>query len=133
MATRKTRASAHAGRPAAELIDARIAEFPDWRGKLLARLRALVRAADPEIVEEWKWAVPVWSHGGIVCTGEVYKQAVKMTFAHGASLEDPSGLFNSSLDGATRRAIDFREGDVVDERALKALIREAVKRNASRA
>lgn len=133
MAPKKAPAGAGAGRPAAELIDARIAEFPDWRGKTLARIRALVKAADPEIVEEWKWAVPVWSHGGIICTGEVYKQVVKMTFARGASLKDPAGLFNSSLEGATRRAIDFREGEKLDERALKALIRAAVALNRSRA
>lgn len=118
---------------ASALIDRRIAEYPDWRGKLLARLRSVIRAADPEIVEEWKWEVPVWSHAGIVCTGEVYKQVVKMTFARGAALKDPSGLFNSSLAGATRRAIDFREGEKVNERALNTLIREAVKFNSSHA
>ncbi|HEV2290342.1 MAG TPA: DUF1801 domain-containing protein [Gemmatimonadales bacterium] len=114
-------------------IAARIKEYDDWRGKTLARIRALVRAADPEILEEWKWEVPVWSHHGIICTGEIYKQVVKMTFARGASLKDPAGLFNSSLEGATRRAIDFREGERVDERALKALVREAVALNRSRA
>jgi hypothetical protein len=118
-----------------EQIDARIKELGDWRGETLARIRALVREADPEVVEEWKWAkatspgVPVWSHDGIVCTGETYKNAVKMTFAKGASLEDPSGLFNSSLEGNVRRAIDFREGDEIDEEALKALVRSAVALN----
>jgi hypothetical protein len=117
-----------------QLIDARIAELGDWRGKLLSRLRALIQQADPEVVEAWKWrGVPVWEHAGIICTGETYKSVVKMTFAKGASLEDPSGLFNSSLDGNTRRAIDFREGEEVDEEALKALIRAAVALNASRA
>ena len=115
------------------LIDARIEELADWRGKMLARLRAIIREADPEIVEEWKWrGVPVWSHGGIVCTGETYKAAVKMTFAKGAKLEDPAGLFNSSLEGNTRRAIDFHEGDEIDEKALKALVRAAVALNTSR-
>jgi len=118
-----------AGESPAALIDARIAELGDWRGETLARLRALVKEADPEVVEEWKWRVPVWSHDGILCTGETYKSAVKMTFAKGAALEDPSGLFNSSLDGNTRRAIDFREGDKIDGRALKALIRAAVALN----
>lgn len=112
--------------PASELIDARIAELGDWRGAMLARLRALIHAADPEVVEEWKWSVPVWSHGGIICTGEVYKQAVKMTFPKGASVPDPAGLFNASLEGNARRAIDFREGDKVNEKALKALILAAV-------
>jgi hypothetical protein len=113
-------------------IDARIKELGDWRGTTLSRLRALIKQADPEVVEEWKWAkatspgVPVWSHGGLICTGEVYKDKVKMTFAKGASLEDPSGLFNSSLDGNVRRAIDFFEGDKIKEAALKSLIREAV-------
>ena len=110
---------------ASALIYGRIREYPDWRGKTLARLRALIKQADPGITEEWKWAVPVWSHDGIVCTGEVYKQVVKMTFMHGASLKDPSGLFNSSLEGATRRAIDFRQDEKINETALKALIREA--------
>lgn len=118
--------------PASALIDARIAELGDWRGDMLARLRAVVRQADPGIVEEWKWRVPVWSHAGILCTGETYKSTVKMTFAKGASLDDPSGLFNSSLEGNTRRAIDFREGDKIDERALKALIRAAVSLNQSK-
>ncbi|ENZ77106.1 MULTISPECIES: DUF1801 domain-containing protein [Ralstonia] len=112
--------------PASELIDARIAELDDWRGEMLARLRAVIRAADPDVVEEWKWSVPVWSHDGLICTGEAYKQTVKMTFAKGASVPDPSGLFNSSLDGNTRRAIDFREGDKVNEKALKALIQAAI-------
>jgi len=114
------------------LIDGRIAELNDWRGETLARLRALIREADPDIVEEWKWrGVPVWEHDGIVCTGETYKAAVKMTFAKGASLEDPAGLFNSSLDGNTRRAIDIHEGEEIDEEALKALIRAAVALNRS--
>lgn len=112
--------------PASELIDARIAELNDWRGDMLARLRAVIRAADPDVVEEWKWSVPVWSHHGLICTGEAYKQTVKMTFAKGASVPDPTGLFNSSLDGNTRRAIDFREGDKVNEKALKALIQAAI-------
>lgn len=117
--------------PASELIDAKIAELDDWRGEMLAKLRALILAADPEVVEEWKWSVPVWSHDGILCTGETYKQTVKMTFAKGASVPDPAGLFNSSLDGNTRRAIDFREGDKVNEKALKALIQAAVALNKS--
>ena len=112
-----------------EKIDARIAELGGWRGQTLARLRGLIRAADPEVVEEWKWNVPVWSHDGIICTGEAYKAAVKLTFAKGASVEDPQRLFNASLDGGTRRAIDFREGDDVDEAAFKALIRAAIARN----
>ena len=114
------------------LIDGRIEELRGWRGKTLARLRALIKQADPKVVEEWKWDVPVWSHDGILCTGETYNSVVKMTFARGASLKDPSGLFNSSLGGNTRRAIDFREGEKINERALKALIRAAVKLNASR-
>ena len=120
-------------------IDERIDELGDWRGETLGRVRALVKEADPEVVEEWKWAkatspgVPVWSHDGIVCTGETYKNVVKMTFARGAALEDPSGLFNSSLGGSTRRAIDFHEGDTIDEEALKALVRAAVALNTSRA
>jgi hypothetical protein len=114
------------------LIDARIKELSDWRGEMLARLRNLIKQADPEVVEEWKWrGVPVWEHAGIICTGETYKNAVKMTFAKGASLEDPSGLFNSSLEGNTRRAIDFHEGDKIDEAALKTLIRAAVALNRS--
>jgi hypothetical protein len=116
-----------------ELIDARIRELADWRGEMLGRLRALVREADPKVVEEWKWrGVPVWSHDGIICTGETYKAVVKMTFAKGAALADPSRLFNASLEGNTRRAIDFREGDTIDEEAFKALVRAAVALNASR-
>ena len=116
------------------LIDQRIKELGDWRGEMLARLRALVKQADPDVVEEWKWrGVPVWSHDGIICTGETYKTVVKMTFARGASLDDPSGLFNSSLEGNTRRAIDFREGEKIDERALKALVQAAVALNIFRA
>jgi hypothetical protein len=116
------------------LIDARIAELGDWRGAMLGRLRTLIREADPGIVEEWKWrGVPVWSHAGIVCTGETYRSIVKMTFARGAALDDPSGLFNASLEGGTRRAIDVREGDKIDEKALKALIRAAVALNLSAA
>ena len=117
-----------------QLIDARIKELSDWRGETLARIRILIKQADPEVIEEWKWrGVPVWSHAGIICTGETYKNAVKMTFAKGASLDDPSGLFNSSLEGNTRRAIDFHEGDEIDEQALEALIRAAVARNTSTA
>jgi hypothetical protein len=111
------------------LIDARIEELQDWRGDMLARLRALIKKADPRVVEEWKWMVPVWSHDGIICTGETYKSAVKLTFAKGASLEDPSRLFNSSLEGATRRAIDFRQDAKIDEAAFKKLIQEAVALN----
>jgi hypothetical protein len=119
---------------ASKLIDARIKELSDWRGEMLARVRALILEADPEAVEEWKWrGVPVWSHAGIICTGETYKNVVKMTFAKGASLADPSGLFNSSLEGNTRRAIDFHEGDRIDEEALKALIRAAVALNTATA
>lgn len=116
---------------ASRLIDGRIEELGGWRGELLARLRAIIKQADPDVVEEWKWEVPVWSHDGIITTGEAYKQVVKLTFARGASLDDPAGLFNSSLKGNTRRAIDFREGDAVDEKALKALVRAAVKLNIS--
>lgn len=116
-----------------QLIDARIHELDDWRGEMLARLRALVREADPDVVEEWKWDVPVWSHDGLICTGETYKNVVKMTFAKGAALKDASGLFNSSLAGNTRRAIDFREGQDIDEKALKALVRAAVSLNESKA
>ena len=122
------------GKSPSRLIDARIKELGDWRGNMLSRLRAIVKDADPDVVEEWKWrGVPVWSHAGIICTGETYKTTVKMTFAKGAALKDPSGLFNSSLDGNTRRAIDFHEGETIDEKALKALIRAAVTLNTSRA
>jgi hypothetical protein len=119
-----------AGEPASELIDGIIRELGDWRGETLARVRELIREAHPEIIEEWKWmGTPVWSHGGLVCTGETYKSVVKLTFAKGASLKDPSGLFNSSLDGNVRRAIDIRERDTIDEAALKELIQEAVALN----
>ena len=118
---------------ASQLIDARIKELNDWRGETLARVRSLIKEADPEAIEEWKWrGVPVWSHGGILCTGETYKEVVKLTFAKGAALDDPSRLFNSSLEGSTRRAIDIREGDEIDEEALKALIRAAVALNISK-
>ena len=117
-----------------QLIDARIKELGDWRGKMLSRLRTLVKEADPEVVEEWKWrGVPAWSHNGLICTGETYKNVVKMTFAKGAALKDPSRLFNSSLEGNTRRAIDFREGETINEEALKTLIRAAVTLNKSKA
>jgi hypothetical protein len=126
-------ANEQAGESPSELIDARIKELGDWRGELLARIRKVVKLADPDVVEEWKWrGVPVWYHDGMICTGETHKSVVKMTFAKGASLEDTAGLFNSSLDGNTRRAIDFHEGDKVDEKALKALIRAAIKLNTSR-
>ncbi|MEI6700999.1 MAG: DUF1801 domain-containing protein, partial [Actinomycetota bacterium] len=115
------------GETPSDLIDARILELDDWRGEVLAKLRALIKKADPDVQEEWKWNVPVWSHDGLICTGESYKKAVKLTFAKGASLEDPSGLFTSSLEGKVRRAIDFPEGCTIDERAFKALINEAVK------
>jgi hypothetical protein len=115
------------------LIDARIKELDDWRGKMLSRLRTLIKEADPEVVEEWKWSIPVWSHDGLICTGETYKKVVKMTFAKGAQLTDPSRLFNSSLEGNTRRAIDFHEGEKINEEALKTLIRAAVTLNRSRA
>jgi hypothetical protein len=132
---KKTKSDSNEGKGGdspSQLIDARIRELGDWRGETLAQVRILIRQADPEVVEEWKWrGVPVWSHAGIICTGETYKDAVKMTFAKGASLEDPSGLFNSSLEGNTRRAIDFHEGDKIDEKALKALIRAAVALNIS--
>ena len=120
------------GKPASQLIDERIEELGDWRGKTLSRLRTIIQQADPDVVEEWKWGGPVWSHDGVICTGETYKSAVKMTFAKGAALDDPSGLFNSSLEGNTRRAIDVREGEKIDEKALKALIRAAVALNSSR-
>jgi hypothetical protein len=117
-----------------QLIDAKIKELGDWRGEMLSRLRTLVKEADPDVVEEWKWrGVPVWSHDGLICTGETYKNVVKMTFAKGAALQDPSSLFNSSLEGNTRRAIDFHEGDKINEKALKALIRAAVTLNKSKA
>jgi hypothetical protein len=115
-----------------ELIDKAIAALEDWRGETLAKIRKLIHEADPDVVEEWKWGIPVWSHDGIICTGETYKAAVKTTFAKGASVEDPKGLFNSSLEGATRRAIDFRQGEAIDEKAFKALIRAAVTLNASK-
>ena len=117
------------GNTPSEKIDARIAELGDWRGKTLARLRGLIKQADPDVVEEWKWGGPVWSHDGLICTGETYKNVVKMTFARGASLKDPKNVFNSSLEGNTRRAIDVREGEKIDEAALKALIRSAVALN----
>ena len=119
------------GESPSKLIDARIEELGDWRGKTLSRLRTLIKQADPDVVEEWKWSVPVWSHDGIICTGETYKKAVKLTFAKGASLKDPSRLFNSSLEGNTRRAIDVHEGEKIDEEALKALVRAAVTLNVS--
>ena len=125
---------AEGGASASRLMDARIKELRDWRGDTLARVRMLVKQADPEVVEEWKWrGVPVWEHAGVICTGETYKNAVKLTFAKGASLEDPAGLFNASLEGNVRRAIDFHEGDRIDEPALKALVRAAVALNRSRA
>ena len=119
------------GEAASQLIDARIKELGDWRGRMLGELRALVKAADSGVVEEWKWGVPVWSHSGLICTGETYKKVVKVTFAKGASLPDPAGLFNSSLEGNTRRAIDFHEGEKINEKAFKALIRAAVALNSS--
>ena len=129
---KKAKSSATKASSPSQLIDARIKDLVDWRGETLARIRTLIKQADPEVVEEWKWrGVPVWSHAGIICTGETYKSVVKMTFAKGASLEDPSGLFNSSLEGNTRRAIDVREGDKIDEKALKALIRGASALNTS--
>jgi hypothetical protein len=126
----KKSGSQNAGSPS-QLIDARIKELGDWRGTMLSRLRALIKEADPDVVEEWKWQVPVWSHDGLICTGETYKSAVKMTFAKGAELKDPAGLFNSSLEGNVRRAIDFREGEKINEKALKALVRAAVALNTS--
>ena len=126
---KKSRSKKKAESPS-DLIDARIEELGDWRGEMLSRLRATIKEADPEVAEEWKWrGTPVWSHNGLICTGETYKSVVKMTFAKGAALEDPSGLFNSSLEGNTRRAIDFHEGDKIDEKALQALIRAAVALN----
>ena len=133
-----TKSSAPQDESPSQLIDAKIEELGDWRGKTLSRLRALIQQADPEVVEEWKWrkasnpGVPVWSHQGMICTGETYKSVVKMTFAKGASLEDPSGLFNSSLDGNVRRAIDVHEGEEIDGEALKALVREAIALNESK-
>jgi hypothetical protein len=121
------------GKSASRLIDERIRELGDWRGQMLGRLRTVVKEADPEVIEEWKWEVPVWAHDGLICTGETYKKVVKMTFAKGAALKDPSGLFNSSLGGNTRRAIDFREGQKIDEEALKTLVRAAVTLNKSKA
>ena len=122
------------GKSPSRLIDERIKELGDWRGKMLSQIRTLIKQADPEVVEEWKWrGVPVWSHDGLICTGETYKNVVKITFAKGAALKDPSGLFNSSLDGNTRRAIDLHEGEKIDKDALKALVRAAVALNASRA
>lgn len=128
-----TDSGASQGQPAAELITQRIAELADWRGETLGRMRKLIREADPDVVEEWKWrGTPVWSHDGIICTGESYKQVVKLTFAKGASLQDPAGLFNASLDGNVRRAIDIHEGEEVDASAFEALIREAVALNSAR-
>jgi len=128
----KTKSGSPKGESPSDLIDARIEELGDWRGRMLSQLRALVKEADPEVVEEWKWrGVPVWSHAGLICTGETYKSVVKMTFAKGAQLQDPSRLFNSSLEGNVRRAIDFREGGKVDEAALKSLVRAAVTLNKS--
>src|SRR6476660_4967630 len=122
----KRKSDSQGDKTPAQLIDARIKELDDWRGEMLGRIRTLIKQADPGVVEEWKWGGPVWSHDGIICTGETYKNAVKTTFARGASLKDPSGLFNSSLEGATRRAIDFHEGDRIKKAALQALIRAAV-------
>jgi hypothetical protein len=127
------KSGAQSGKSPSELINARIEELGDWRGQMLGRLRTLIKEADPEVVEEWKWNVPVWSHDGIISTGETYKKAVKLTFAKGAALPDPAGLFNSSLEGSTRRAIDFHEGEAIDEEALKALVRAAVALNRSTA
>jgi hypothetical protein len=129
---KKAKGGANEGGDPSKLIDASIKELGDWRGDTLARIRTLIKEADPEVVEEWKWGIPVWSHDGIICTGETYKKAVKTTFAKGAAVEDPAGLFNSSLEGNTRRAIDFHEGDKMDEKAFKALIRAAVALNTSK-
>ena len=132
-AIKKTSSRAAAGDNPSKLIDGRIKELNDWRGEMLARVRAIIKQAEPEVVEEWKWrGVPVWEHGGIICTGETYKAVVKLTFAKGASLDDPAKLFNSSLEGNTRRAIDIHEGDKINEKALKALIRAAVSLNAQK-
>jgi hypothetical protein len=128
-----TKSGSRKGTSPSRMMDERIEELADWRGKMLSRLRRLIKQADPEVVEEWKWGVPAWSHDGLICTGETYKHVVKMTFARGAALKDPSDLFNSSLDGNTRRAIDFHEGEKIDEEALKDLIRAAATLNASRA
>jgi hypothetical protein len=129
-----TKSGSQESKSASQLIDARIKELGDWRGQMLGRLRALIKQADPDVVEEWKWrGVPVWSHDGLICTGETYKSVVKMTFARGASLKDPSSLFNSSLEGNTRRAIDFHDGDKINEEALKTLVRAAVTLNKSKA
>ena len=125
------KSDASQGQPASELISKRIAELGDWRGETLSRMRKLIEAADPDVVEEWKWGIPVWSHDGIICTGECYKAVVKLTFAKGASLKDPARLFNSSLDGNVRRAIDIHEAEEVDESAFKALFRQAVALNSS--
>jgi len=127
------KSAAKDGESPAKLIDAKIKALDDWRGKTLAHVRALIKQADPAVVEEWKWSVPVWSHDGIICTGETYKSAVKLTFAKGASLQDPAGLFNASLEGNTRRAIDLHEGDALNEAAFKALIRAAAALNKSAA
>jgi hypothetical protein len=128
-----TKSGSQKGKSPSRMIDERIKELGDWRGQLLSQIRTLIKQADPEVVEEWKWrGVPVWSHDGLICTGETYKNVVKMTFAKGAALKDPSGLFNSSLEGNTRRAIDLHEGEKIDEKALKALVRAAVTLNASR-
>ena len=133
MAAKKTAATEKAGDSPSRLIDGRIKELGDWRGDLLGRVRALIRDADPDVVEEWKWrGVPVWEHDGMICTGETYKTVVKLTFAKGASLDDSSGLFNSSLEGNTRRAIDFRDGEKINEKALKDLVRAAVALNTSK-
>ncbi len=130
--TKRTTDTSRKAESPSRLIDARIEELNDWRGALLARIRSLIKQADPGVVEEWKWrGVPVWSHAGMICTGETYKDVVKVTFAKGAALADPSGIFNSGLDGNKRRAIDFREGDSIDEAALQALVRAAVALNAS--
>jgi hypothetical protein len=130
---KKSKSGSKGGNPPSRLIDARIKELGDWRGEMLARVRALMKQADPDVVEAWKWrGVPVWEHAGIICTGETYKAVVKLTFAKGASLKDPSGLFNSSLEGNVRRAIDIREGDKINEKALQTLIRAAVAMNTSK-
>ena len=131
--TAKKKSSSPKGKSPSKMIDERIKKLGDWRGKMLSHLRALIKQADPGVVEEWKWDVPVWSHDGLICTGESYKKVVKLTFAKGASLADPGGLFNSSLGGNTRRAIDFQEGEKIKAAALKALVRAAVKLNNSRA